>query len=376
MSNKKFDLTYLSIDSVQEGVGSSQITPMILGLSKRGKSVCLITLEKTKPAEELLDTFESAGVEWIIKDFGKPGILGGIKRLNTLRRSVPDSLLLHGRSDVATAAAIWSRVKVPVLWDVRSFWSDQRLAIRTAGWNRLIAQGARMLENVAAKKSMAMSTLTYAAIPILKQRHTRIPDIREVIPTCVQTTEFTSSPMPKNPLTCLLSGTFNDYYDLDRTKQILDEIRRSVDLQVVWARPSESPSKNLGVGENLIVTASYSDMPKLVKGSHFGIAICKENQSVSLAASAPTKIGEFLASGRPVIVSSGLGDFDQMLRSSGAGLVIASGDSLEGLAQRVDQLISDSQTPDRCRTLAMLHFDMEEALNRYEHMYDQMLELV
>lgn len=88
---------------------------------------------------------------WLLKKLGKSGILGGIKRLNTTRRSILDSSLLHGRSDVATTVAIWSCVKVPVLWDVRSFWSNQRLAIRTAGWNRLTAQGARMLENVAAR---------------------------------------------------------------------------------------------------------------------------------------------------------------------------------------------------------------------------------
>ena len=43
---KTFDVTYLSVDSIQEGVGSSQITPLVLGLATKGKSVCLITFEK------------------------------------------------------------------------------------------------------------------------------------------------------------------------------------------------------------------------------------------------------------------------------------------------------------------------------------------
>ena len=143
MTNKTFDITYVSVDSIQEGVGSSQITPLILGLAKQGKQVCLITFEKIKPPKDLVEIFSRAGVEWVAKEFGKPGAIGGIVRLNSLRRSIPNSLVLHGRSDIATAAAIWSGVKAPVLWDVRSLWSDQRLLIGTAGWNSLTARGAR-----------------------------------------------------------------------------------------------------------------------------------------------------------------------------------------------------------------------------------------
>ena len=293
MKDKKFDVAYLSVDSIQEGVGSSQITPLILGLAARGKTVCLITFEKNKPSNELVEMFSRAGVVWIAKEFGKPGAIGGIVRLNSLRRSIPNSSVLHGRSDIATVAAIWSGIDAPVLWDVRSLWSDQRLLIGTAGWNSLTARGARILENIAAKKSNAISTLTVAVVPILEQRHKRIPTIRQVIPTCVQTSKFLLSPMPGGQITCLLSGTFNNYYDIDRTKQVLDEIRKSVNLRTIWARDGESPTERLGVGEDVIISASHSEMPQLVKESHFGIAICKQDSLESLAAAVPTKIGEF-----------------------------------------------------------------------------------
>ena len=372
MNNKKFDITYLSVDSIQEGVGSSQITPLILGLAKEGKAVCLITFEKIRPPKELVEMFSSADVVWVAKKFGKPGAIGGIVRLNALRRSVPNSLVLHGRSDIATAAAIWSGIDAPVLWDVRSLWSDQRLLIGTPGWNSLTTRGARALENVAAKKSTAMSTLTAAVVPILEQRHKRIPTIREVIPTCVQTAKFLPSSIPGGQITCLLSGTFNNFYDINRTKQILNEIRKSVDVRIIWARAGESPSDRLGVGEDVIISASHSEMPKLVKESHFGIAICKNNNLDSLAAAVPTKIGEFLASGRPVIVSSGIGDLDQLLLGTRTGVVIDHSDSLETVAQQIGQLIEDPKTPERCRELAMQHFDMEKSIDRYLEIYDRM----
>jgi len=372
MKNKKFDITYVSVDSIQEGVGSSQIMPLILGLAKKGKQVCLITFEKVTPPKDLVEMFSRAGVEWIAKEFGKPGAIGGIVRLNSLRRSIPNSLVLHGRSDIATAAAIWSGVNAPVLWDVRSLWSDQRLLIGTAGWNRLTARGARKIEDLAARKSTAMTSLTAAVVPILEQRHKRIPIIREVIPTCVQTSKFLPTPMPDGQITCLLSGTFNNYYDIKRTKQVLDEIKKTVNLRTVWARAAESPTEKLGVGEDVIVSATHSEMPKLVAESHFGIAICKQDNLESLAAAVPTKIGEFLASGRPIIVSNGIGDLDQMLTNSQTGIVINHRDSLETIAEQIILLLSDPETPNRCREHAMQHFDMDKSVDKYLKIYDRM----
>ena len=196
--------------------------------------------------------------------------------------------------------------------------------------------------------------------------------ITEVIPTCVQTTKFLPSPMPKGQVTCLLSGTFNNYYDINRMKQVLDEIRKSIDLRVIWARAGESPTERLGVGEDLIISASHSEMPKLVQDSHFGIAICKQDNLDSLSAAVPTKIGEFLASGRPVIVSNGIGDLDQMLTGTRTGVVINHSDSLQTTASQIGTLINDPNTPERCRELAMQHFDMEKSVDRYLEIYDRM----
>jgi hypothetical protein len=374
MKGARFDVAYLSIDSIQEGVGSSQITPLVMGLAAQGKKVCLVTFEKTKPSKDLVDRLQKSGVEWKPREFGRAGFLGGIARLRDLRRNVPDADVLHGRSDIPTAAAIWSRVQSPVLWDVRSLWSDQRALIGTQGWNSVTARGARSLENVSAKHAKAMTTLTAAVVPILQARHSRLPGIREVIPTCVQTSKFVPSAMPKGQIVCLLSGTFNNYYDIDRTRLIIEAIRKRIDLKVIWARASESPETYLGVGEDLVISASHDEMPELVKMAHFGLAICKEDDLGSLAAAVPTKIGEFLASGRPMIVSKGLGDMDTYFRESKAGIVVSKAASLEGLAAQIEALIADPEVPDRCRSLAMEHFDMEKAITIYSNVYMRMME--
>ena len=128
------------------------------------------------------------------------------------------------------------------------------------------------------------------------------------------------------------------------------------------------------MGEDVIVSATHSEMPKLVAESHFGIAICKQDNLESLAAAVPTKIGEFLASGRPVIVSNGIGDLDQMLTNSRTGIVINHRDSLETIAEQIILLLSDPETPNRCREQAMQHFDMDKSVDKYLKIYDRMLQ--
>ena len=59
-----FDLTYVTIDSVSEGVGSSQIIPLIQRLSQNGLKVQLISYEKTHPESNFEQTLEELGVDW------------------------------------------------------------------------------------------------------------------------------------------------------------------------------------------------------------------------------------------------------------------------------------------------------------------------
>lgn len=370
---EEFDLTYLSVDSVQEGVGSSQIYPLVLRLAQADLKVCLVSFEKKILTPQISQTFNSAGVTWIPKNFGDFGAVGGLNRLNNLRKSIPTSRILHGRSDIPTAAAILNSHNSPVLWDVRSLWSDQRLSISTPGWNIFTARAAKELENLCARKAHAMSTLTNAVVPILENRHKKIPSLREVIPTCVRTDLFQPTELPKGQVICLISGTYNNYYNLERTREIISYLRKFINLKVIWARPHESPSLRLEVGEDEIVEVGHSYMPELIKLSHFGIAICREDDSKSLSAAIPTKIAEFLSSGRPVILSKGIGDLDRLITETRTGLIVGENDSLNNISDDLMSLILDLETPDRCRSLALNHFSFDMAFKKYLNLYKKMI---
>ena len=370
---ENFDLTYVTIDSLTEGVGSSQIIPLINHLRKTGIKINLISYEKIQPPTDLLNLIKSLGVEWNPRPFGSNGFIGGIGRLNNLRREIPRTNLIHARSDIPAVAGIFSG-EAPVLWDVRSLWADQKVMIQKSILNKSLYRSYLGLEGIAANKSVAMSTLTSAVIPILEQRHRSLPYFRTVVPTAVDLDRFQLSPKTPSKIRALFSGTYNDYYDLDLSSQFMEELRKQIVVETDWARPIESNKSSLGVGEERVFPATQTGMAELIPNYSFGISICKMNAGPSLTAAMPTKIGEFLACGRPVVVNKGLGDMDQFFNEFDAGVILdGSPGNLTKAASQLIYLISDPETPQRCRALAEKYFSMEVGARKYLDLYSQML---
>jgi hypothetical protein len=332
VSSKVFDISYLSVDSIQEGVGASQIVPLVKALASQGKNVCLTTCEKSPPPNSLKIELADVGISWNILLYGKNGAIHGFLRLGKIFLYMPRAKIIHARSDIPAVAAVLRFPFGRILWDVRSLWADQRRIIDSKGWNRATAGAAKFLERIAASRSTAMTTLTQAVVPVLERRYKKLPIIREVIPTCTQLDKFQVSIMPSGPITCLLPGTFNNFYDLDQMRQIISNLRELTQLQIVWVKPKESTTIALNVGEDLVTTAAYKEMPALFQSSHFGLIVCKSDNLEVLTAVAPTKVAEFLASGRPILVSRGIGDLDSLIETYKVGVSLEPGIDMQTIS--------------------------------------------
>jgi glycosyltransferase involved in cell wall biosynthesis len=87
----------------------------------------------------------------------------------------------------------------------------------------------------------------------------------------------------------------------------------------------------------------------------------------------PTKIAEFLAIGRPVVVNPGLGDCDEIINSYGVGVILGRGDDLESKAIELIELCEEKNTPARCREAAQEYFNLDLGVNNYLEIYRCML---
>lgn len=368
----EFDLTYVTSDSVSEGIGRSQIVPLLIRLSKKGLLINLISLEKRSPSEALRREILGSGINWATLDFGKNGLIGGVKRLCLLRKSISETRLIHARSDIPALAGLLSG-KAPVIWDARALWSDQRIVMTRNLFLKMIYRSFRLVEWFLYRKSAAISTLSQAGLNALESRYKVAPKLSIVVPTSVDLEKFKySSTIPSN-IKALYSGTYNSYYDLVTSKAFILELKKICDLEVHWARPIESGTLSLGVGETEIVSVSSEDMPEFISDFSFGDSICRQDAGISLSAVMPTKVAEFLAVGRPVVINKGLGDYDYLIRDYRAGVVIDPvSDNLSEKAKELKNILFDPDTPSRCRELAEVHFSTSRAVESYFALYQKL----
>lgn len=371
---RKFDLSYVTVDSVSEGVGSSQILPLLQRLSAAGLSINLISFEKVEPSSNTRDLLRSLGVQWDLRQFKTNGALGGFKRLLEISKHIPKASVIHARSDIPAVAASLSR-KAPILWDVRSLWADQKAYVEPNPIKKRVLKSYRILENISSFNASAMSTLTHSVVPELEARHRRLPQLRIVVPTAVDLDRFRFNPVIKTPFMGLYSGTYNNYYDLNLSKRFIDELSRRAKIEVHWARPHESHRKSLDAGESHVFESTQNEMADRISEYSFGLSICKLNAGPSLKAAMPTKVAEFLACGKPVVVNTGLGDFDKYLTEFNAGVILdGSSKDLSIKTEELLNLMSDPETPMRCRQLAEKYFDINKGAEKYLGLYSQMNE--
>jgi glycosyltransferase involved in cell wall biosynthesis len=368
----KYDLTYATVDSLSEGVGSSQIAPLMEKLAKHELKIRLLTFEKENPPHSLVERMAKAGVEWTQIPFGNNGPFGGISRTMQLAKLMPDSAITHARSDFPAVAARFSGQN-RILWDVRSLWADQRIFIEENTLKRGVLSMYSPFESLACNSAMAVSTLTKAVVPFLENRHKNLTTLRTVVPTAVDLDRFKFSSAIRPNLKGLYSGTYNNYYDLELSHKFVEVLKRLVSCEVHWAKPKETQANSLNAGETSSFSVSQPEMANLISDYSFGLSICKENAGPSLKAAMPTKIAEFLAIGRPVVVNPGLGDCDEIINSYGVGVILGRGDDLESKAIELIELCEEKSTPARCREAAQEYFNLDLGVNNYLEIYRCML---
>ena len=363
------DVSYLSIYSVQEGVGSSQIQMMLFELAKSDLKLNLITFEKNPPDPELSKSFRDSGVIWTPLPFKASGSFGGLKRIYKLKKVVMESNVLHCRSDLPSLAGILSE-KGPVLWDIRSLWREQRKQMNPRQVSGAVEISLMQIEKYVASKALAMNTLTHAIVPILEKRHAHLPKISSVIPTCVNLDRFTLRPFPGGRIRMLISGNLNGNYDIVELNRLIIEIKKQIQLEVVWA--TDVSTSKIDPIHDIKVRVKHEDMPDLIASCHFGVAILQRLENNSLAAAVPTKIAEFLALGRPVVISSGVGDFDQIFGRRNAGLVINQDLEITTIAEELIEMLNNKSTPTECRKIAEEFFDITVGASKYREIYSKL----
>jgi glycosyltransferase involved in cell wall biosynthesis len=121
-----------------------------------------------------------------------------------------------------------------------------------------------------------------------------------------------------------------------------------------------------------VVSVPPQEVPRYLAASDVGLLL-RDDSIVNRVAS-PVKFGEYLAAGLPVIITEGLGDYSDAVRTHALGSVISLGDSDDSIQHRLESFTSSDdllsgEMRRRCRSYAIRELSWTRHLPRVAEVY-------
>jgi hypothetical protein len=119
-----------------------------------------------------------------------------------------------------------------------------------------------------------------------------------------------------------------------------------------------------------IVRSPPDELGRYLNAAEFGISFIRP--SFSKISSSPTKIGEYLAAGLPVLSTAGIGDVDALLDENEVGVLMSdfSDEAYELSATRIFEVCHQPDVQSRCRAVAATTLSLHAVgVPRYDELY-------
>jgi glycosyltransferase involved in cell wall biosynthesis len=133
-------------------------------------------------------------------------------------------------------------------------------------------------------------------------------------------------------------------------------------------------ARNIGADNFSVRAVASGDVASYLAAADVGLAFIK--RCVSKIASSPTKNGEYLACGLPLVINAGVGDSDQLINEWKAGVLIEDfGDEdFVKAARELQEMMAADDVRARARAVAEEVFDLVTiAGERYASLYEKVL---
>jgi glycosyltransferase involved in cell wall biosynthesis len=190
-----------------------------------------------------------------------------------------------------------------------------------------------------------------------------------IIPTCVDLDLFSQpSTFPQGePPRMVYCGSLGARYAVHllttcfvHARQLLPEL----ELLILTHSDPEPLRRSLeqaggSASRYAIVQARHQDIPRYLSKALFGVLLLEGGRS--LRGACPTKIGEYLAAGLPILSSPGIGDCTELLEGNNVGVVLKDHSSeafREGIGGLLKLLEEGLSLRARCRLIAEKEFSL------------------
>jgi glycosyltransferase involved in cell wall biosynthesis len=340
---------YICYASATDPLIHSQVIAYLTGLAAYGHTIHLLTFEprRLKPVERraIARKLRDKGIHWHHLPYHKnptmpatvydviAGVMAGLRMMRRYRLNT-----VHARSHVpATMGIMLKRLtNCRLVFDLRGLLAEE---YEDAGsWERgsLPFRITKTMERLCLNQADRVVVLTERIKRILLQA---LPGIHiQVIPCCADLTTIGAQLEGRSAIRAALglqdktvmiyTGKVGTWYLLSEmidffltTRDELPALHFLIVTQSDAASVKrECTDRGIAAHEYTVTTCPPERIGSFLAAADFAISFIKP--SPSKIASSPTKMGEYLAAGLPVVSNAGIGDVDALIASDNTGVIV------------------------------------------------------
>ncbi|MBC7628908.1 glycosyltransferase [Ferruginibacter sp.] len=404
-------ILFISYDGMTDPLGQSQVIPYLQGLSKNGFQLFILSCEKQaaflqneNAVKKMLDGYN---IKWVpINYTKKPPVLSTLKDIINLKRKAKqiDRLygidMVHTRPGIPALVGLWMKqtMGIKFLHDIREFYAQSR--VDGGMWNlqhplyKMVYRYFLEKEKQQVAKCDGIVCLTYAAEKIIKQ----LPEYKSsvplaVIPCSADMDLFDPATIPAAQIQQLqhelnigekdviisylgsIGGWYMTSEMLRFCKRLSDKIPQakflfiSPHLHDVIA--GEAAKHGLPADKLIVKHGTRAQVPALLSLSSYSVFFIKP--CYSKLSSSPTKHGEIMAMGIPVITNSGVGDVEEIVNKYHGGYVLNNFTDETFDAAIATILGNKKFDADELRSGATDFYSLKKAVEQYTAIYTEIL---
>jgi glycosyltransferase involved in cell wall biosynthesis len=405
-------ILFISYDGMTDPLGQSQVIPYLAGLTKHGYEFVILSCDKPEKYEankayvdKLVDPYP---IDWVSIPYTKnPPVLSSLYDFYKLKSKAKQLHkiykfdMVHTRPGIPQLVALYLKKKLGIKFmnDIRGFWADER--VDGGMWDlknplyKTIYKFFRGREDECVRVADYNTCLTYRGKEeILKWKNVPQPVKVDVVPCSVDMELFNPANInsiqreafkkelgiQENDFIISYLGSIGGWYLTKEMLQfcsILAQKKPEAKFLFISNNNHEDIINAAAVykipPEKIIVKfGKRHEVPVLLSLSTYSLFFIKP--CYSKLSSSPTKHGEIMAMGIPVIANSGVGDVKEIIEKYNAGFVLDEFTNNE--MNKIADAVCDSNTSfdkKAIRDGAKDFYDLEITLTTYNAVYKKVL---
>jgi glycosyltransferase involved in cell wall biosynthesis len=402
---------FISYNGMLDPLGQTQVLPYLRELAERGVKFTLLSFERAgaftregaAKCEQLRSELQAQGIEWHwLRYHQRPSlpatiydVLQGIRKASSLiQRNRVEMIHARGHIPATIALALKKRFPIKLIFDVRGLMAEEYVDAEHWRKDSLPYRITKATERSVFAQTDAVVTLTERIWPIIREwdgLRGRTPH-HEVIPCCVDLERFQFSEEERarrrselgltDQFTIVYSGSLDGWYLTEKMADFFASVvRANSRAHMLWLTNGSPERVRELMRSRAIATENYSvlsvaarEVPSYLAAADAGLAFIK--RCVSKLASSPTKNGEYLACGLPLILNAGIGDSDALIDRWEAGVLIRdfTDQEFSAAARDIEAMVAAPDARGSARRVAEAVFHLEKVGGeRYAALYERVL---